>query len=222
MYLKYTSKLLSKGERFIVACSGGPDSMAALHFFTKGGHNNRGLVIFIDHGTLTSSKSKQIVQEYCARYDWQFISKEINLDIPKNKSREEFWRDERYRLFGEVAELFAINKVITAHHLDDAVETYIFNAFNGKCYTIPEERKHLTSSGFSTTVVRPFMENRKESLLMYCHENNIDYFDDPTNHDGSNMRSYIRKNIVHQALIVNPGLHKVVLKNIKSYKLTKT
>lgn len=222
MYLKYTSKFLSKDERFIVACSGGPDSMAALHFLTKGGRNKHGFVLFINHGTETSKQSEKIVNEYCYAHSWQFISKEIDTNIPKRKSHEEHWRNERYRLFGDVAESLLIEKIITAHHLDDAVETYIFNAFNGKCYTIPEERKHLTSSGFSTTIVRPFMENRKESLLMYCHENNIDYFDDPTNHDGSNMRSYIRKNIVHQALIVNPGLHKVVLKNIKSYRITKT
>ena len=55
---------------------------------------------------------------------------------------------------------------------------------------------------------------------MYCHKHNIQYYDDPTNHDGSNMRSYIRKNIVQHALIVNPGLHKVVLKNIKTHRLT--
>jgi len=220
MYLKYTSKLLSKGETFIIACSGGPDSMAALHFFTKGGHNNHGIVLFIDHGTLTSKVSKKIVQEYCQDNDWKFISRKINVNVPKGKSHEEYWRDERYRLFGDVARSNKITKVITAHHLDDAVETYIFNALNGKCYTIPEERKVLTSSGISYTTIRPFMENKKESLLMYCHKNNIQYYDDPTNHDGSNMRSYIRQNIVQHALTVNPGLHKVVLKNIKAHRLT--
>lgn len=222
MYLKYTSKLLSKGEKFIVACSGGPDSMAALSFLTKGGHASHGLVVFINHNTLTSLQSYEIVKAYCKAKSWRFISRTINSIVPKEKSQEEHWRDERYRLFGEVAEFHNVNKIITAHHLDDAVETYIFNALNGKCYTIPEERKLLTSSGFSTTIIRPFMENTKESLLMYCHENNINYFDDPTNHDGSNMRSYIRKNIVHQALYVNPGLYKVVLKNIKAYRLTKS
>ena len=196
--------------------------MAVLHFFTKGGHARNGLVLFIDHGTQTSASSLDIVKNYCEKYGWQFQSRVINNEIPRRTSQEEHWRNERYRLFGEIAELFAIDKIITAHHLDDAVETYIFNAFNGKCYTIPEERNYLTSSGYSATIVRPFMENRKESLLMYCHENNINYFDDPTNYDGSNMRSYIRKNIVHQALIVNPGLYKVVLKNIKAYRLTKS
>jgi tRNA(Ile)-lysidine synthetase-like protein len=222
MYLKYNSKLLSKGEKFILACSGGPDSMAALNFLTKGGHARRGLVVFINHGTLTSLQSYKIVKEYCKAKSWRFISRTINIASPKGQSQEEYWRNERYRLFGEVAAFHNVNKIITAHHLDDAVETYIFNALNGKCYTIPEERELLTSSEFSATIIRPFMENTKQSLLMYCQENNIDYFDDPTNHDGSNMRSYIRKNIVQNALYVNPGLHKVVLKNIKACRLTKS
>jgi len=61
-------------------------------------------------------------------------------------------------------------------------------------------------------VVRPFIRNKKESLLMYCKENNLCYYVDPTNFDGSNMRSYIRKNIVPHALFVNAGLYTVVEK----------
>ena len=220
MYIKYTSMYLSKSEPFILACSGGPDSMAALHFLGKGGHNSHGLVLFIDHGTLTSNESFKILSKYCKDHSWTLIRREINTIRPQGKSYEEHWRDERYRLFGTVARLTSINKIITAHHLDDAVETYLFNSLNGKGYTMPESRLLLTDNNYVCTVVRPFMENTKESLLMFCHEHNVPYYDDPTNHDLSNMRSYIRKNIVPQALYVNPGLYTVVLKMIRKHRLT--
>jgi tRNA(Ile)-lysidine synthetase-like protein len=184
--------------------------MACLHFLTKGKHSQHGMVVFIHHGTVTSDVSEKIVRDYCQAHSWQFKSLAINPDRPMASSQEEYWRDERYRLFGQVAASFSACKIITAHHLDDAVETYLFNTLNGKTYTMPVSRRLKEDS--NVFVVRPFIRNKKESLLMYCKENNLCYYDDPTNHDGSNMRSYIRKNIVPQALFVNAGLYTVVEK----------
>ena len=184
--------------------------MACLHFLTKGKHSQHGMVVFIHHGTVTSDASEKIVRDYCQAHSWQFKSLAINLDRPMASSQEEYWRDERYRLFGQVAASFSACKIITAHHLDDAVETYLFNTLNGKVYTMPVSRRLKEDS--NVFVVRPFIRNKKESLLMYCKENNLCYYNDPTNHDGSNMRSYIRKNIVPQALFVNAGLYTVVEK----------
>ena len=208
MYLKYDKRLLSKDEPFIFACSGGPDSMACLHFLTKGKHSQHGMVVFIHHGTVTSNDSEKIVRDYCKAHSWQFKSLAIDSNRPGASSREEYWRDERYRLFGQVAASFNAYRIITAHHLDDAVETYLFNTLNGKAYTMPVTRRLKEDS--NVFVVRPFIRNKKESLLKYCKENNLCYYVDPTNFDGSNMRSYIRKNIVPQALFVNAGLYTVV------------
>lgn len=192
--------------------------MAALHYLTKGSHNTHGIVVFIDHGTLTSFDSLQIVKEYCRKYSWKFVSMRIDLNKPKHKSQEEHWRDERYRLFAEVAKLFNATKLITAHHLDDAVETYIFNTLNGKHYTIPETRDLDVDSLGShiVTVIRPFLKNTKQQLLEYCKIENLNYYDDPTNYDGSNMRSYIRVNIIQHAKHINPGLYTVVKKLIST------
>ena len=184
--------------------------MACLHFLTKGKHSQHGMVVFIHHGTITSDLSEKIVRDYCKAYSWQFKSLAINPDRPMASSQEEYWRDERYRLFGQVAASFSACKIITAHHLDDAVETYLFNTLNGKAYTMPVSRRLKEDS--NVFVVRPFIRNKKESLLMYCKENNLCYYVDPTNFDGSNMRSYIRKNIVPHALFVNAGLYTVVEK----------
>lgn len=208
MYLKYDKRLLSKDKPFIFACSGGPDSMACLHFLTKGKHSQHGMVVFIHHGTVTSDISEKIVRDYCKAHCWQFKSLAINPDRLMASSQEEYWRDERYRFFGQVAASFNAYRIITAHHLDDAVETYLFNTLNGKAYTIPVTRRLKEDS--NVFVVRPFIRNKKESLLKYCKENNLCYYVDPTNFDGSNMRSYIRKNIVPQALFVNAGLYTVV------------
>ena len=192
--------------------------MAALHYLTKGNHNNHGIVVFIDHGTVTSFDSLQIVKQYCKKYSWEFVSMQIDLNKPKHKSQEEHWRDERYRLFAEVAKSFNATKLITGHHLDDAVETYIFNAFNGKHYTMPETRDlNVDSLGdHIVTIIRPFIKSTKQQLLDYCKVENLTYYDDPTNHDGSNMRSYIRVNIIPHAKHVNPGLYTVVKKLIST------
>ena len=97
--------------------------------------------------------------------------------------------------------------VITCHHLNDAVETWIFTSLHGKPRLIPHSRDNF---------LRPFLLSKKEAMINWCHNKGVPYAEDPSNLDTSYMRNYIRHVLMPNALNVNPGLHKVVYKKLKN------
>ena len=64
--------------------------------------------------------------------------------------------------------------------------------------------------------LRPFLETRKSTFEDWCDRKNVPSFYDVSNSDTSYMRNYIRHEVVPKALRVNPGLHKVLRKKLKS------
>jgi tRNA(Ile)-lysidine synthase len=128
----------------------------------------------------------------------------IKEDIPKGVSKEEFWRKSRYKFFeNEAGKL----PVVTCHHLDDVVETWLFTSFHGDPQLIPSRRGRY---------LRPFLETRKAIFEDWCERKDVGYTIDPSNKDTSFMRNYIRHEVVPKVLRVNPGLHKVLRKKIRA------
>lgn len=192
-------KLITKLPRkIIVALSGGVDSMAALDFF---GRNHDVSAAFFHHGTAASDQAIEFVSEYCGKKSIPLFIGHLTQDRPRDQSWEEFWRDQRYQF------LENLNcTVVTAHHLDDCVETYIWSSLHGQAKTIPVRRNN---------VVRPFLTTPKSQLESWCVRHHVPWCQDPTNENCDYMRNYIRCEIVPRALKVNPGLRKVVSRMVQ-------
>jgi tRNA(Ile)-lysidine synthase len=125
----------------------------------------------------------------------------LNREKPKDKSYEEFWREERYQY------LSTLGPVLTAHHLDDAVETYLWSAMHGK----PKVPKLIRGN-----VIRPFLTTPKSEFISWCKRKELTWCEDLSNEDERYTRNYIRKNLVPHAFHVNPGLRKTVKKIIEN------
>jgi tRNA(Ile)-lysidine synthase len=93
--------------------------------------------------------------------------------------------------------------VVTAHHLDDAVETWVFTSLHGESRLIPYSRGN---------VIRPFLLTPKSELVSWCERRGLAWSEDPSNTDTAYMRNLIRHKILPEALKVNPGLRTVVRK----------
>jgi tRNA(Ile)-lysidine synthase len=184
-----------------IAVSGGADSMAALDFLRR---SRNVTALHFNHGTKFSDEAESVVRSYCEKYSLSLIVGHINKEKPKGRSTEDFWREERYNFFEEV---HADLPVITCHHLDDVVETWLFTSLHGKPRLIPHMRDFY---------LRPFLETRKSTFEDWCDRKNVPSFYDVSNSDTSYMRNYIRHEVVPKALRVNPGLHKVLRKKLKS------
>ncbi len=122
----------------------------------------------------------------------------------KGQSLEDFWRRARYRFLRSFPEQF-----ITCHHLDDAVETWVWSSLHGNPKIIPVS---------DAKVIRPFLITEKQDFQNYADRHGLVAVDDPYNRDFSLTRNYIRANIMEHAYRINPGLKKVIRKKYLNEK----
>lgn len=186
-------------QELIVAVSGGPDSMAGLDFLSKS-KTRKVSAAYFNHGTEHSAEAEAVVRRYCMENEITFYRSEISSEKQPGQSLEEYWRLQRYEFFEDLP-----HPVVTCHHLDDCVEWWLFSSFNGNPKLIPHTRgKYL----------RPFLLNRKQSLVEWCRRKNVPYITDPSNHNSNFNRNRIRRDILPDVLLVNPGIHKVIKKKL--------
>lgn len=193
-------RLLGKiPETVGVAVSGGIDSMVALDFLQNTSRDIT--VVHVNHGTEHALKASEFVKEQSERRRLPVIICK-NDDITEiENNKEEQWRNMRYDFFSEID-----MPIITAHHLDDCLETWLFSTFNGKSKTIPYERGN---------VIRPFLLTKRQSIIDYASKHGVEYIHDPSNDNCNYMRNQIRHNIAPEVLKVNPGIHKMIYKMVK-------
>jgi len=185
-------------NKVTLAMSGGVDSMAVYHFLSINGKRKVDPV-FIDHKSEHCSEARNFLIKY-----FNDIGRELTIiDMPQNRpakqSQEEYWRNERYRL------LAPFECVLTAHHLDDVAETWIFSSLNGTPKIIPYRRNN---------VIRPFLATQKRDFINWCTKYKVPWFEDLSNRNIKYNRNRIRHEIMPEVLIVNPGFKNMLRKRV--------
>ena len=186
---------IPKGE-FGIACSGGVDSMAILDFLLNGGYQP--YVLYFNHNTEHGQVAEDFVTKYCQDKGLKLFTGRTELSPKSNK--EKIWSDLRYEFFSKFD-----FPIITCHHLDDCVETYLFSCLRGFQSVIPYSKRN---------VIRPFLLNEKSVFYKWCEGKNVPFVEDESNLSVDYSRNRIRHNIVPEALLVSPGLKTVVRKMI--------
>lgn len=196
-------RLLGNIPRSIyVAVSGGVDSMAAIDFLRR---KHDVTALYINHGTAYSNEAFKVVGNYCFAHSIVFLYHELPKDQkPTGLSWEEYWREERYKFFDKYEN--SGHPVVTAHHLDDAVETYLWRSMHGRGDVMAYQRKN---------VIRPFLLNRKQVFYDWAQRHEVPFLEDPSNQDTKYTRNLIRHDLMPIALKVNPGLYKTVQKKVE-------
>ena len=183
----------------VVACSGGVDSMAITHFLLQGRRKVK--LAYFNHDTFHSHQAQKFIENYANE-------KKIDLFIGRvvgnkgKRSMEEFWRDERYNFFNKINKNF----LITCHHLDDAVETWVMSAMHGQCKLIPYQR--------GQKIFRPFLMTSKKSIKEYADRKGINWVEDPSNSRTEYIRNHIRHSLMPGILKVNPGIRTMIRKKL--------
>ena len=117
-------------ERFILCCSGGVDSVVLLHLFKSMttdfvvAHCNYNLRKDI------SNMDEQFVKDLCEKENLKFYSKSFDtLKIKKKlkKSTQVVARELRYEFFEDLSKKNNINYILTAHHMNDSMESFFIN-----------------------------------------------------------------------------------------------
>jgi tRNA(Ile)-lysidine synthase len=185
-----------------VACSGGVDSMAVVDFLSR---KHEVTIAHFNHRTQHGEKASEFVSRYCGDNNIPMLYGSPRSQKNSKESQEEYWRRERYDF------LSGLGPVITCHHLDDCVETYIWSSLHGTPKVIPLTRNN---------VIRPFLTTRKQDFIYWCESHNISWIEDESNKDSKYMRNYVRNELMPHALRVNPGLHTLVKKIVEGKQNT--
>lgn len=158
---------------FALALSGGMDSAVLGTFLLNGSHRFKFSVIHFNHGTDYGKVAEKFVTTWCSKYN-------INMDCYVYKHGENtevawsLWRN-------SIMQKHPI-PVLTAHHMDDSVESYLmgFRQING-------------SNG---NIHRPLIKVSKQEIRDYASSHNVKYVDDPSNATSCCRRNKIRNELI--------------------------
>lgn len=178
-----TAALLPIG-RYVVAVSGGVDSVVLLDMLSK--QANLDLVVaHFDHGTREdSAKDAKFVRERAEFYNLPFETQREELGSGVS---EELARERRYVFLRLTAKKYQA-RIVTAHHADDAVETIAINFHRGTGW------RGLAVLD-SSDIHRPLLGMFKKEIIEYAKTNNLEWHEDSTNAEDDYLRNRIRRRI---------------------------
>lgn len=170
-------------KKYLIAVSGGVDSVVLLDMLAKK-HENI-LVAHFDHGIREDSKEDAIfVRQLAVKYGVKFFTKREELGA---NASEEKARRARYKFLRELSEKQNAT-IVTAHHLDDVVETIIINMVRGTGW------RGLAVLN-AEDIYRPLINFKKQEIINYAKQNNLKWREDSTNSLNVYMRNIVRHKI---------------------------
>ena len=184
------------GCRFVLAVSGGRDSMAMLHAFTRFARRSIAAVATVDHGTgAHATDAVRHVGEWCAAQGVRAVSARV-AGVPANEAG---WRAARWAFLREVAAAEQA-VVATAHTRDDNVETILIRELRGS------GARGLAALHARSEIARPFLELSRAEIASYAALESIRWIEDPSNTSRGYLRNRVRHEILPALLAVRPSM----------------
>lgn len=194
-------KMLSPGEPLLVACSGGADSVALVHFLKELAPRLRIRLslLHFDHALREESvKDLEWVRRLARRFGLPFYhgrARRALYQKKRNFSPEESARQLRYEFFHRVAKKAKIRKIALAHHKDDQAETVLMRLIQGTGLRgLQGIRPVIRVKGM--TLIRPLIELSRREILEFLRKHSISYREDRTNRSKRFLRNRIRNRLL--------------------------
>ncbi len=189
-----------ENKRIVVGVSGGPDSLALLHYLLerKEKRNLFLVVAHIDHMFRgeESFEDAVFVKDFCSAFSIPFEMTQVDvhdLMVRTGKSAETAAREVRYDFFAKVMKEYQCSYLALAHHGDDQIETILMRLTRGSTGKaragIPFQRPFASGSIF-----RPFLNVTKDDITHYCEEKDLVPRIDPSNMENVYTRNRFRTN----------------------------
>jgi len=191
-----------ENPHFLLAVSGGIDSMVLLKFFQKNYKSFRFSVAHINHNYHSDAKKMEnLVKDQCDQINRDLIIKNIFLK-KVNSNVESNFRKMRYSKLEEIRKEIKADFILTAHHADDQVETILMKIMNSSGLEGLQGLRKLNQN-----IVRPMYNISKSEISNYATLNNVKYIDDPTNSDNAFTRNFLRMNVIPELKKIKNNIH---------------
>jgi len=198
-----------QGQRYFVAFSGGLDSHVLIHAMValrdSGFIAGEVRAIHVNHGLNTQSDAWAThCQAICKLLDVPLDMVSIKINAGK-MGLENAAREARYRVFA--AHVKSGDCLLTAHHLDDQVETQLFRLMRGTGIRgmggIPRQR--IVGGGI---LLRPMLDFSRDQIHAYAYEQKLSWVEDDSNADSGFDRNYLRHDVIPVIMQRWPGFRK--------------
>ncbi len=186
--MKVNLNLLNKSDQYLIAVSGGVDSVACLSYLTRAGYSLTG--VHINHNTRGDEHLNDItlVKELCDNVGVSLVIHE--LDIDKNTNFHLAARNKRFEVYQSLCCEHDLAGVILAHHLDDVVENILMRERQVTSRLIKPQVQFD-----DLVVIRPLLDTFKEEIISYANDNDIKYIEDSSNASDKYKRNYYRHHV---------------------------
>ncbi|MEJ0106044.1 MAG: tRNA lysidine(34) synthetase TilS [Bacteroidota bacterium] len=230
-YIRQNNLFLSK-ERLLLAVSGGVDSVVLCELCKQSGYD-----FTIAHCNFQlrgeeSERDEQFVKELADKYGKEVLVKRFDTETytkEKKVSIQVAARELRYNWFGELltpdsrpdsyrvptpgSPLPTPDYLLTAHHLNDSLETLLMNFFKGTGIAglhgiLPKQGK----------IVRPLLFAKKEELLAFANENGLNWVEDISNESDKYSRNYFRHQVIPLIQKIYPEAENNLAGNLERFR----
>ena len=186
----------SFGDKIVIGCSTGPDSMALVDMMLKN-RKKYDLELIIAHVNHNIRKEsiieEKFLEEYCNENDIIFESMTIEEYGDDNFHNEA--RHIRYNFFETIINKYGANYLMTAHHGDDLIETILMRIVRGSNLKGYSGFKGIVDME-NYKIIRPLIYFTKKQLEDYDKKNNVKYFIDSSNEKDKYTRNRYRKYVL--------------------------
>ena len=188
-------------KKFLLAVSGGADSAVLSHLFRVSDFEFQIAHVNYHFRGEDSNLDQKVVEDFCKKNNIIFHLKDVSEEEKTEmKSLQNWAREIRYNFFFNLLEKKNLDFIVTAHHLNDELETFIINLSRGSGIKglsgIPKNENRI---------LRPFLTFSKSEIYAFAEENNIDFREDKSNQKDDYLRNKIRNQIVPKMVEVFPN-----------------
>jgi tRNA(Ile)-lysidine synthase len=209
---------LSAGGRYLLAVSGGMDSTVLTNLLA-----HLGLDIGIAHCNFKlrgedADEDERFVQGLAESFGCPFHHTSFDTTAyakSQGLSIQMAARELRYRWLEETRETVGYTYIATAHHLNDSIETLLYNLVKGcgirGLHGIPPQQGRI---------IRPLLFAEQEAIVHFAEAQSISYREDSSNAEVKYRRNFLRHKVLPLLRELNPSLEQTMADNISRFRET--
>ncbi len=224
----FQENLFQQKDGLLIAVSGGVDSVVLCELCDRAGFDFALAHCNFQLRGAESDHDENFVKQLADKYQKFFFVKKFDTEKYANEKKisvQVAARELRYKWFGEIVNTgwsmvngahyspSAICHIVTAHHLDDNIETVLMNFFKGT--GIAGLRGILPKQG---KIIRPLLFATKEEIKKFAVENNLQWVEDSSNESDKYSRNYFRHHLIPLIEKIYPSALNNLANNIHRFR----
>jgi tRNA(Ile)-lysidine synthase len=207
-----------------LAVSGGLDSVVLTHLVAQAGFKCHILHVNFQLRGKESERDENFVAEMANAFGFElFVQKFQTLDYAQSKGIgiQEAARNLRYQWFESKIKAWQLAfpdkniLLLTAHHANDNIETSLLNFFRG---TGIQGLKGIVPFQKEQSLLRPLLPFKKEDLIAFANERNLNYVEDSSNSSNKYTRNFLRNSLLPQLQEYFPQVEDNLINNTERLK----